>query len=528
MKQINTFLLKVTFLLLGIFICQNSYAIDYPTTVCPESDYQIKFSDETTAYLTSHWVQKTDYLTGNAADYPFFAVSGDYFFIYDKPNNKILKFDRMKGTHIEDITIDFNGFEEHEIGFMAADDAQNLYISTVCTVEGNPIQPTVVNTKYYTYYYYYFPGSTISVFDRSGKVTYQVKSDDACLSIKNNNYAVTKIFYNNIKINGNILENNNFLVTIPSLYRYTVNGVTNQQSRVSYYQSYENNVLKDITTSSEIPTYKFYNPTDVCSSTVELFDEYSFSPIEWLPGKAVNEYEPNYNEGPSEESLYGISVLGLTSDATYSTIVRHSSSSYCYYANLADKGFNQKARPGAVGFKYGDFDMIADAVYLSENTDNCVQFNIREISYNTKYNQIEVNYVTDLATVPSSVKFTLPEGREDYAVTRIQAVESIDDESNPQTDIYLYAPGRGIAYYTIAGKKVSTGLISTISDDENAIEYNNGVVKAVAGTSIQVYNLSGMFIQTLNVPQTGSVSIENLPSGFYVLSSGNNHLKICK
>ena len=139
-----------------------------------------------------------------------------------------------------------------------------------------------------------------------------------------------------------------------------------------------------------------------------------------------------------------------------------------------------------------------------------------------------MNYVTDLATVPSSVKFTLREGSEDYAVTRIQAVESIDDESNPQTDIYLYAPGRGIAYYTIAGKKVSTGLISTISDDENAIEYNNGLVKAAAGTSIQVYNLSGMFIQTLNVPQTGSVSIENLPSGFYVLSAGNNHLKICK
>ena len=524
MKQINTFLLKVTFLLLGIFICQNSYAIDYPTTVCPESDYQIKFSDETTAYLTSHWVQKTDYLTGNAADYPFFAVSGDYFFIYDKPNNKILKFDRMKGTHIEDITIYFNGFEEHEIGFMAADDAQNLYISTVCTVEGNPIQPTV--TRKATHYH--FPGSTISVFDQSGKVTNQFKSDDACISFVDNSNTITKIFYNNIKINGNILENNNFLVSIPSLYHYTVNGVTSQQSRVSYYQSYDNNVLKDITTSTNILTYKFYDPLVVNSSTDELFEEYSFSPIEWLPGKGIYDYKVDFSGTPSDENFYGISVLGLTSDATYSSIVRHSESLSCTYDNLSDNGFNQKARPGAVGFKYGDFDMIADAVYLSENTDNWVQFNVREISYNAPFKQIQVNYVTDLATVPSSVKFTLREGSEDYAVTRIQAVESIDDESNPQTDIYLYAPGRGIAYYTIAGKKVSTGLISTISDDENAIEYNNGLVKAAAGTSIQVYNLSGMFIQTLNVPQTGSVSIENLPSGFYVLSAGNNHLKICK
>ena len=504
MKQINSFLLKVTFLL-GIFICQNSYAIDYPEIVYPEeNEYKsVTLSDGTKVVLTSHWVQKTDYLTGNAADYPFFAVSGDYFFIYDKPNNKILKFDRLKGTHIEDLTINWGNFNKHEIGYMGTDDAQNIFISNGYENKVNIITLPKSNLN-------------ISIIDLNGNVTKQLKSD--VLTIMNGDLvnSGTSVKYDFVNIKGDITKDNDFLVSLPVLIKK--NGESYYLPRLTFFQKTENNKLIDIINSNVVQYSNDVNDKSGQLSCVY----YSFSPMLWTPGKSINSYDVN-----NGEYFTGVESLGYTKIQSVNIESRHT-----MYYNASSLNLEEIILTGASCFKYGDKNMIIYPYKNSEGNKMYVKFNIRELFYSINETNKSLSSVTTsdiIYSVPQENYFPIDNIHLYYnPFTRTQVVETKDINDNPRADIYVYAPGCGMAYYTLGFEKVPTGLITTISDDENAIEYNNGVVKAVAGTSIQVYNLSGMFIKTLNVPQTGSVSIENLPSGFYVLSAGNNHLKICK
>lgn len=506
MKQINSFLVKLTLLLLGIFICQNSYAIDYPEIVYPEeNEYEsVTLSDGTKAVLTSHWVQNTDYL--DYKNYPFFAVSGDYLFIYDKINNKILKFDRLIGTHIEDLTINWGDFNEHEIGYMGTDDAQNIFISNGYNniVDKSLSQITLPKSNL-----------NISIIDINGNVTKQLKSD--VLSIPNSfiEENQTELKYDFVNIKGDITKDNDFLVSLPMILKNKPpEGVVYNYPLLFFFQKTENNILKDIIHSNAIP----YNNSMPFKS---VYNYYSFSPMLWTPGKSIDSYDVN-----NGEYFIGVETLG------YNIIqyVNIKNSTTQYISSILN--LEEILLTGASCFKYGDKNMIIYPYKNSEGNKMYVKFNIRELFYSINETNNSLSSVTTsdiIYSVPQENYFPIDNIHLYYnPFTRTQVVETKDINDKPRADIYVYAPGCGMAYYTLGFEKVPTGLISTISDDENAIEYNNGVVKAVAGTSIQVYNLSGMFIQTLNVPQTGSVSIENLPSGFYVLSAGNNHLKICK
>lgn len=502
MKQINSFLLKVTFLL-GIFVCQNSYAIDYPEIVYPEeNEYEsVTLSDGTKVVLTSHWVQNTDYL--DFKYFPFFAVSGDYLFIYDKTNNKILKFDRLKGTHIEDLTINWGDFNEHEIGYMGTDDAQNIFIS-------NGYENTVTIKT--------LPKSNlnISIIDINGNVTKQLKSD--VLTIMNGDLvnSGTYVRYDFVNIKGDITKDNDFLVSLPVLIK--INNNSYYCPRLVFFQQTENNKLIDIINSNVV---QYSNGNNDNSSQLNSV-YYSFSPMLWTPGKSIDSYDVN-----NGEYFTGVETLSYTKIQSVNIESRHT-----MFYNASSLNLEGITLTGASCFKYGDKNMIIYPYKNSEGSKMYVKFNIRELFYSINETNKSLSSVTTsdiIYSVPQENYFPIDNIHLYYnPFTRTQVVETKDINDNPRADIYVYAPGCGMAYYTLGFEKVPTGLITAISDDENAMEYNNGVVKAVAGTSIQVYNLSGILIQTLNVPQTGSVSIENLPSGFYVLSSGNNHLKICK
>ena len=503
MKQINSFLVKLTLLLLGIFICQNSYAIDYPEIVYPEENeyVSVTLSDGTKAVLTSHWVQNTDYL--DYKNYPFFAVSGDYLFIYDKPNNKILKFDRLKGTHIEDLTINWGDFNEHEIGYMGTDDAQNIFISNGYenTVDIITLPKSNLN---------------ISIIDLNGNVTKQLKSDVLTIMSNDLDKKIAYVKYDFVNIKGDITKDNNFLVSLPVLIKK--NGGSYYLPRLTFFQKTENNTLIDIINSNVVQYSNDNNDNSGQLNSVY----YSFSPMLWTPGKSIDSYDVN-----NGEYFTGVETLSYTKIQSVNIESRHTK-----FYNTSSLNLEGITLTGASCFKYGDKNMIIYPYKNSEGNKMYVKFNIRELFYSINETNKSLSSVTTsdiIYSVPQENYFPIDNIHLYYnPFTRTQVVETKDINDNPRADIYVYAPGCGMAYYTLGFEKVPTGLITTISDDENALEYNNGLVKAAAGTSIQVYNLSGMFIQTLNVPQTGSVSIENLPSGFYVLSAGNNHLKICK
>lgn len=511
MKPVISLFKKITMVLSGIILCQNVFAIDYPDIVYPEdATYEsITLSDGSNAILTSHWAQKMDYLSTDATDYPFFAVSGDFLFVYDKNNNKILKFNRMTGLHIEDLTINFGTFNEHKVGYMGADDAQNLFISTSYSES----YANYLNESSIT-----LPNSNliISVIDNNGNVTQQYVSD--VLSMKQNNFKDKLTFnvnYSFVNIKGDITKSKDFLVSLPVLAYNKTEG-----TYVSYvfFQQIENNKLIDINNSN---VFRYLDDTSNKNVQITYF---SFSPALWVPGKAIKNYIRENNEY----------FIGVTSYALNGT---HSNYFYSTATNrhnvLAFEGTNFS---GASCFKYGDLNMIVDAVYNSPvlneetgNKENFVTFNIRELSCGVDYSS-NSNITTSkkiLYTVPQRKIFPLPTDIIYYPFTRTQVVESTEN-GNPRADIYLYAPGRGMAYYTLANKSVSTGTISPISNDKTKFEYKNGTIKADISSSIQIYNVSGMLVESIIVPQTGNVSIAHLPSGFYILSSGNSRLKIFK
>ena len=101
------------------------FANDYPAVVYPENyAYEAQvLSDGSKVIVTPQWIQKAD-IIGSKENLPYFAVSGEYFYLFRKSDGKLLQFDRVHGLFVKEIDIEQTDLvNKDNIGFFGADEA---------------------------------------------------------------------------------------------------------------------------------------------------------------------------------------------------------------------------------------------------------------------------------------------------------------------------------------------------------------------------------------------------------------------
>ena len=147
-----------------------------------------------------------------------------------------------------------------------------------------------------------------------------------------------------------------------------------------------------------------------------------------------------------------------------------------------------------------------------------------------KYLLKKSNYATPdksklLWSFPKDSKFEL-NANDYYENVSIQAIESNVD-GNPRVDIYMYAPGKIMAYYTLSNEKVNTGYFSPLEDTENTMEYENGVIRVKAQTEVELYDITGR-LQARYDNHNGTIDLSSIPSGIYIAKTEGAAIKIMK
>ena len=484
------------------------FANDYPAVVYPENyAYEAQvLSDGSKVIVTPQWIQKAD-IIGSKENLPYFAVSGEYFYLFRKSDGKLLQFDRVHGLFVKEIDIEQTDLvNKNNIGFFGVDEAQNLYVSTrfESTADFKIDDKT---TKY-------ADALNLNVIGADGKIIKSLKSPLMPIVIGKK---TVKESFGFLNVRGDITKNNDFLVTLPIIFLVPQSENSNGAQIQIYYKFFQQSsdgMLIDL--GGDGVLYKNYGMPE---HGEVVYDKYSFYPINWLKDKCIKDYYWKSGDANSEYFY----ALTRTANKDYQEI-----SNFCGSNSSDNKallgeslGFTGTYLPGGITCKYGDTDLIVDA-----NIDKAgkLHFNVREISFQKSY------YATPdksklLWSFPNDKEFVL--GANDYYENvTIQAIESNVD-GNPRVDIYMYAPGKIMAYYTLSNEKVNTGYFSPLEDTESTMEYENGVIKVNARSVVELYDITGR-LQARYDNHNGVIDLSSIPSGIYIAKTEGAAIKIMK
>ena len=486
----------------------NIFAKGYPSVVYPENyDYDAQvLSDGSKVTVTPQWIQKVD-IIGDKEDLPYFAVSGEYFYLFRKSDGKLLQFDRVHGLFVKEIDIEQTDLvNKNNIGFFGADEAQNLYVSTRFESTAD-FKIDYNKTKY-------ADALNLNVIGEDGKIIKSLKSPLMPIVIGKK---TEKESYGFLNVRGDITKNNSFLVTLPIIFLIPQSENSNGAQIQIYYKFFHQSsdgALIDL--GGDGVLYKNYGMPEIGEM---VYDKYSFYPINWIKDKCIKDYYWKSGDANSEYFY----ALTRTANKNYQEI------SNFYYRNGADNkalldeslGFTGTYLPGGIACKYGDTDLIIDA-----NIDNAgkLHFNVREISFQ-KSDYAIPDKSKLLWSFPKDSEFEL-NANDYYENVSIQAIESNVD-GNPRVDIYMYAPGKLMAYYTLSNDKVNTGYFSPLEDDKNIMEYENGVIRVNAHTEVELYDITGR-LQARYDNHNGIIDLSSIPSGIYMAKTKGAAIKIMK
>lgn len=484
------------------------FANGYPSVVYPENyayDAQV-LSDGSKVTVTPQWIQNADVI-GGKEDLPYFAVSGEFFYLYRKSDGKLLQFDRVHGLFVKEIDIEQTDLvNKDNIGFFGADEAQNLYLSTRFESTAD-FKIDDKKTKY-------VDALNLNVIGADGKIIKSLKSPLMPIVIGKK---TVKESYGFLNVRGDITKNNSFFVTLPIIFLVPQSENSNGAQIQIYYKFFQQSsdgMLIDL--GGDGVLYKNFGMPE---HGEVVYDKYSFYPINWIKDKCIKNYYWKSGDANSEYFY----ALTRTANKNYQEI------SNFYDSNGADNkakldeslGFTGTYLPGGIACKYGDTDLIIDA-----NIDNAgkLHFNVREISFQKS------NYATPdksklLWSFPKDSKFEL-NANDYYENVSIQAIESNVD-GNPRVDIYMYAPGKIMAYYTLSNEKVNTGYFSPLEDTESTMEYENGVIRVKAQTEVELYDITGR-LQARYDNHNGTIDLSSIPSGIYIAKTEGAAIKIMK
>lgn len=485
-----------------------AFATDYPSVVYPE-DYSYEaavLSEGSKVIVTPQWIQSASYL-GSENDVPFFAVSGNYFYLYRKSDGKLLQFDRIHGIFIKELDVEQTDLvNKDNIGYFGADEAQNLYVSSRFESK--------VDFKYVNGKVKYVDALNLNVIGADGKIIKSLKSAELPINIGKN---TEKESYGFLNIRGDITKSNGFLVTLPIIFKVPQSANSNGAQIQIYYKFFHQSssgALIDL--GGDDVLYKSFGMPE---NGDVVYDKYSIFPINWLKDKCINDY---YWKSGDENSEY-FYALTRTANKDYQEISNFYNRNSVDNKSLLDEslGFTGTYLPGGIVCKYGDTDLIIDA-----NIDEAskLRFNVREIKFE-KGNYATPDKCKMLWSLPQNKKFVL--NVENYnANVSIQAIES-EEDGNPRVDIYLYAPGKLMAYYTLSKDKVNTGYTSPLEDTRNKMEYVNGVIKVSEHAKVDLYDITGR-LRARHDNHNGTIDISSIPSGIYIAKSENVAIKIVK
>lgn len=480
----------------------NVFATDYPSIVYPEDyNYTSQYlNDGGKVTITPQWIQKADYL-GGADEVPFFAASGDHFYLYSKSDGKLLQYDRVHGIFEKEIDIEQNKFVNKEnIGFFGADESQNLYVSSRFESDKDFDKGQNIDAL------------NINVINAEGKIIKTLHSDPMSLIIGK---TTEKESYSNLNIRGDITKENGFLVTLPIIFK--IKNYNKPYTRIQYqfFQKSNENTLIDLG-GDAVNYHKYGNPDNEV-----VFEKYSIFPINWIKDKCINDY---YFKNGDENNEY-FYALTRTANKNYQEICNF------YYKNGVNKdnalldtslGFKGTYLPGGIACKYGDADLIVDA---NIGEDNKLHFNIREITFEKGGPYATPKKSKLLWTLPQDTDFLI-NSNDYYENVSIQAIES-EEDGNPRVDIYMYAPGKIMAYYTISKEKVSTGYYPAVIDTTPKIEYVNGELRVSTESEVTLYDITGRQ-QARYANHKGTINLDKIPSGIYIAKTENAVIKIVK
>ena len=484
------------------------FANDYPSVVYPE-DYTYEaqvLSDGSKVTVTPQWIQKAD-IIGSKEDLPYFAVSGEYFYLFRKSDCKLLQFDRVHGLFVKEIDIEQTDLvNKNNIGFFGADEAQNLYISSSFESTAD-FKIDYNKTKY-------VDALNLNALDADGKIIKSLKSALMPITIGKK---TVKESYGFLNVRGDITKNNGFLVTLPIIFLVPQSENSNGAQIQIYYNFFHQSsdgLLIDLGGDGVL-----YKNSGMPEHDEVVYDKYSFYPINWLKDKCIKDYYWKSGDANSEYFY----ALTRTSNPNYQEITN------LYGSNNSDNkellgeslGFTGTYLPGGIACKYGDTDLIVDA-----NIDNAgkLHFNVREISFQKSYCATPDKSKL-LWSFPKVAKFEYS-AEDYYENVTIQAIESSVD-GNPRVDIYMYAPGKLMAYYTLSNEKVNTGYFSPLEDTKSTMEYENGVLRVNAQTVVELYDITGR-LQARYDNHNGVIDLSSIPSGIYIAKTEGTAIKIMK
>ena len=484
------------------------FANDYPAVVYPENyAYEAQvLSDGSKVIVTPQWIQKAD-IIGSKEDLPYFAVSGEYFYLFRKSDGKLLQFDRVHGLFVKEIDIEQTDLvNKNNIGFFGADEAQNIYVSARFE--------STADFKYDDKKTKYVDALNLNVIDADGKIIKSLKSTPMPILIGKK---TEKESYGFLNVRGDITKNNSFLVTLPIIFQVPQSensaGAQIQIYYKFFHQSSEGSLI-DLGGDGVL-----YKNSGMPENHDVVYDKYSFYPIDWLKDKCIKDYYWKSGDANSEYFY----ALTRTANKDYPEISNFYGSNGANNEALLGEslGFTGTYLPGGITCKYGDTDLIVDA-----NIDKAgkLHFNVREISFQ-KSNYAIPDKSKLLWSFPNDKEFVL--GANDYYENvTIQAIESNVD-GNPRVDIYMYAPGKIMAYYTLSNEKVNTGYFSPLEDTESTMEYENGVIKVNARSVVELYDITGR-LQARYDNHNGVIDLSSIPSGIYIAKTEGAAIKIMK